>query len=139
MKLLHELTFFVFSSTETVKESTLEAIGYICQDIQDHRCLEVMSNDILTAIVHGMKRDEPSPHVRLAATNALLNSLEFTRANFETDVSFLLSLFCTVTLQCTEEANIDSFLYWWGWGKSLLVHSMSKHTYVLWGLEYRIS
>ena len=106
MKLLHELIFCVFSSTETVKESTLEAIGYICQDIQDHRCLEVMSNDILTAIVHGMKRDEPSPHVRLAATNALLNSLEFTRANFETDVSFLLSLFCTVTLQCTEEAYV---------------------------------
>ena len=75
------------NSTEMVKESTLEAIGYICQDIQDHRCLEVMSNDILTAIVHGMKRDEPSPYVRLAATNALLNSLEFTRANFETDVS----------------------------------------------------
>ena len=121
MKLLHELFFFVFSSTETVKESTLEAIGYICQDIQDHRCLEVMSNDILTAIVHGMKRDEPSPHVRLAATNALLNSLEFTRANFETDVSFLLSLFCTVTLQCTEKAYNDSFFYWWWWGKSLLV------------------
>ena len=57
-----------------------------------------MSNDILTAIVHGMKRDEPSPHVRLAATNALLNSLEFTRANFETDVSFLLSLFFTEAL-----------------------------------------
>ena len=57
-----------------------------------------MSNDILTAIVHGMKRDEPSPHVRLAATNALLNSLEFTRANFETDVSFLLSSFCTEAL-----------------------------------------
>lgn len=34
-----------------------------------------------------MKRDEPSNHVRLAATNALLNSLEFTRANFEKEVS----------------------------------------------------
>ena len=75
------------SSTEMVKEATLEALGYICQDIQDHRCLEAKSNEILTAIVHGMKRDEPSPHVRLAATNALLNSLEFTRANFEKDVS----------------------------------------------------
>jgi len=61
----------------------LEAIGYICQDIQDHLCLEAKSNEILTAIVHGMKRDEPSSHVRLAATNALFNSLEFTRANFE--------------------------------------------------------
>ncbi len=79
------------SSTEMCKEATLEAIGYICQDI-DQRCLEEKSNEILTAIVHGMKRDEPSNHVRLAATNALLNSLEFTRANFEKDVSYLISL-----------------------------------------------
>ena len=76
------------NSTEMRKEATLEAIGYICQDI-DHRCLEEKSNEILTAIVHGMKKDEPSNHVRLAATNALLNSLEFTRANFEKDVSIL--------------------------------------------------
>jgi len=46
------------------------------------------SNQILTAIVHGMKRDEPSDRVRLAATNALLNSLEFTKTNFETEVTF---------------------------------------------------
>lgn len=44
------------------------------------------SNHILTAIVHGMKRDEASNRVRLAATNALLNSLEFTKSNFETEV-----------------------------------------------------
>lgn len=75
------------NSSEMMKESTLEAIGYICQDIQEHGCLEAKSNEILTAIVHGMKREEPSPHVRLAATNALFNSLEFTRANFEKDVS----------------------------------------------------
>ena len=74
------------NSTEAVKESTLEAIGYICQDIEQ-RCLEESSNHILTAIVHGMKREEPSDHVRLAATNALLNSLEFTKANFEKEVT----------------------------------------------------
>lgn len=33
-----------------------------------------------------MKRDEPSNRVRLAATNALLNSLEFTRSNFDAEV-----------------------------------------------------
>jgi importin subunit beta-1 len=73
------------SSTEMCKEATLEAIGYICQDI-DTKCLEEKSNEILTAIVHGMKREEPSNHVRLAATNALLNSLEYTQANFEKEV-----------------------------------------------------
>jgi importin subunit beta-1 len=35
-----------------------------------------------------MKKQEPSNHVRLAATNALLNSLEFTRSNFSNDVNF---------------------------------------------------
>ena len=47
--------------------------------------MEDSANEILTAIVHGMRRDETSNQVKLASTNALLNSLEFTRANFEKD------------------------------------------------------
>ena len=39
----------------------------------------------MTAIVHGMRRDETSNQVRLAATRALNNSLEFTKANFDKD------------------------------------------------------
>ncbi len=42
---------------------------------------------ILTAIVQGMNKEEPSDRVRLAATKAMLNSLEFTKANFEKEVS----------------------------------------------------
>lgn len=95
------------NSTEMVREATLEAIGYICQDIvsdcqvhilgshissslylKDAEVLATQSNEILTAIVHGMKREEPSNHVRLAATTALLNSLEFTKANFDKDVCY---------------------------------------------------
>lgn len=33
-----------------------------------------------------MRKEEPSNNVKLAATNALLNSLEFTKANFEKEV-----------------------------------------------------
>lgn len=51
------------------------------------KVLEQQSNSILTAIVHGMRKEEPSVHVRLAATNALLNSLEFTKKNFGMEVS----------------------------------------------------
>lgn len=89
-------------STEMMKESTLEAIGYICQDI-DPEILQSQSNEILTAIVHGMKKDEPSNNVRLAATNALLNSLEFTKANFdkETERHFIMQVVCEAT-QSTE-------------------------------------
>jgi importin subunit beta-1 len=46
-----------------------------------------------------MRRDEPSNHVKLAATNALLNSLEFTRANFEKDTErhFIMQVVCEAT------------------------------------------
>jgi len=95
------------NSTEMRKEATLEAIGYICQDI-DHRCLEEKSNEILTAIVHGMKKDEPSNHVRLAATNALLNSLEFTRANFEKDAErhFIMQVVCEATVATDTQVKV---------------------------------
>lgn len=45
---------------------------------------------ILTAIVKGLGKDEPSNNVRLAAANAMLNSLEFTKSNFSVEVLFLL-------------------------------------------------
>ncbi|CAL1266262.1 unnamed protein product [Larinioides sclopetarius] len=86
------------NSTEMTKEATLEAIGYICQDIEPE-VLVTQSNDILTAIVHGIRKDEPSDHVKLAATNALLNSLEFTKANFEKESErhFIMQVVCEAT------------------------------------------
>lgn len=84
------------------REATLETIGYVCQDI-NAEVLEPQSNAILTAIIHGMRKNEPSNHVRLAATNALLNSLEFTKANFEKDSerNFIMEVVCEAT-QSTE-------------------------------------
>ena len=86
------------SSTEMQKEATLEAIGYICQEI-DAEVLVSQSNQILTAIIHGMRSTEPSNHVRLAATQALLNSLEFTKDNFEreTERNFIMEVVCEAT------------------------------------------
>ncbi|KAL9692380.1 hypothetical protein quinque_016404 [Culex quinquefasciatus] len=86
------------ASTEMERESTLEAIGYICQDINSE-ILEHQSNQILTAIIHGMRKSEPSNHVRLAATNALLNSLEFTKANFEetAERNYIMEVVCEAT------------------------------------------
>uniref|UniRef100_A0A667WUK5 Karyopherin (importin) beta 1 n=1 Tax=Myripristis murdjan TaxID=586833 RepID=A0A667WUK5_9TELE len=90
------------SSTEHMKESTLEAIGYICQDI-DPEQLQDNANQILTAIIQGMRKEEPSNNVKLAATNALLNSLEFTKANFdkETERHFIMQVVCEAT-QCPD-------------------------------------
>ncbi|XP_022919169.1 importin subunit beta isoform X2 [Onthophagus taurus] len=84
--------------TEMQKEATLEAIGYICQEI-DSEALVSQSNEILTAIIHGMRSSEPSNHVRLAATQALLNSLEFTKNNFdrEAERNFIMEVVCEAT------------------------------------------
>lgn len=69
---------------------------------QEQEVLVSQSNQILTAIIHGMRQSEPSNHVRLAATTALLNSLEFTRANFDRLVCITVTIsFCLyVTRLC---------------------------------------
>ncbi|KAK7879817.1 hypothetical protein WMY93_033513 [Mugilogobius chulae] len=97
-------------STEHMRESTLEAIGYICQDI-DPEHLQEKANQILTAIIQGMRKEEPSNNVKLAATNALLNSLEFTKANSqkvtkanfdrESERHFIMQVVCEAT-QCPD-------------------------------------
>lgn len=88
----------VENTTERSREAALEAIGYICQDISSE-VLENQSNQILTAIIYGMRKVEPSNHVRLAATTALCNSLEFTKANFDkqTERNYIMEVVCEST------------------------------------------
>ena len=45
---------------------------YICEEIEPET-LAAQSNLILTAVIQGMRKEEPQQEVRLAATNALLN------------------------------------------------------------------
>lgn len=68
------------------------------------------SNQILTAIVHGMKRDEVSNRVRLAATNACLNSLEFTKSNFDNEV-ILGTLFISLRIVILTNGIINCVNY----------------------------
>ena len=44
----------------------------------------------MTALVYGMRKEETNDNVRLAATMALFNSLEFTKNNFQNDVKYNL-------------------------------------------------
>ena len=70
---------------ERTKEASLEAIGYICADVQPELLFQ-HSNQILNAICSGLHQSETSPHVKLAAITAMFNSIEFTKANFDRDV-----------------------------------------------------
>jgi importin subunit beta-1 len=70
------------------KEAALNTIGYICEEIAqlETTCLEARSNEILTAVVAGMRADEPDPKIKVAATKALCNALEFAKSNFDVSV-----------------------------------------------------
>lgn len=83
--------------------------GYICQDINSDVLTE-QCNQILTAIIHGMRSSEPSSHVRLAATVALNNSLEFTKANFdkENERNFIMEVVCEATQSLDRRISVSA-------------------------------
>lgn len=87
------------ASQPPIRLASLESIGYICQDI-DQSCIQAADlNNILTAIVGIGMRVEECDEVKLAATTALLNSLEFTEANFkkENERDYIMHAVCTTT------------------------------------------
>lgn len=92
--LISDLLLSASSPEDHVKQASLEALGYTCEEagIGDRldEVLSLKSNEILTAVVQGMaypggptSTDQSAGLVRLAATNALNNTLEFARAQFE--------------------------------------------------------
>lgn len=69
-----------------LKESTLESFGYVCEEIAGSDALaQEQVNFVLTAVVQGMNEGEADADVRLAATHALYNALDFAQTNFEND------------------------------------------------------
>lgn len=57
-------------------------------DWQDPEIVAARSNEILTAVVQGARKEETNRDVQMAAMSALYNSLEFIRDNFEREVSY---------------------------------------------------
>lgn len=98
----------VNATSEMQKEATLETIGYICSEI-DSDVLSSQSNDILTAIIQGMRVTEQNNHVRLAATRALVNSLEFTKANFDQphERNYIMEVVCEATQSTDVQIKVN--------------------------------
>lgn len=97
------------SSSEKLKESSLESLGYMCQDIVSP-AIEAKANAILTAIVHGMRKEEVSEHVRLAATTAMLNALELTKRNFENqdERNIIMQVVCEATQATNTQIRVTA-------------------------------
>lgn len=85
-----------------LRQSSFEALGYVCEECPD--ALQEHSNNVLTAIHNGMRAEEKNHDIKLAATKALANSLEFVKANMEreNDRRMIMQMVFGVT-QCEEE------------------------------------
>lgn len=94
----------------TLKQSTLQAIGYVCE-ATDPAVLASQSNSILTAVVQGARKEEPNQDVRLAAINALINSLDFIKENFEREGerNFIMQVVCEATQSESSEVQVAAF------------------------------
>lgn len=82
-----------------VKQSTLETVGYTCEEIAGESVLEQgQINNLLTAIAQGMKDEDSAVH--LAATQAMTNALHFAETNFEneTERTYIMRVVCESTL-----------------------------------------
>ncbi|KAF9528868.1 armadillo-type protein [Crepidotus variabilis] len=90
--------------------STLQTIGFICEAIKPE-ILSLRSNEILTAVIHGARKDEPSSEVQLAAIHALYNSLEFVRENFEREGerNYIMQVVCEATQNSNVSVQVGSF------------------------------
>ncbi|KAF9516651.1 hypothetical protein BS47DRAFT_619973 [Hydnum rufescens UP504] len=93
-----------------VRVSTLSAIGYICESIKPE-ILSSRSNEILTAVVQGARKEETNADVNLAAMHALYNSLEFVRENFEREGerNFLMQVVCEATQSPSIPVQVAAF------------------------------
>lgn len=84
-----------------LRQGTLEALGYVCEEIAGTDALaQDEVNSVLTAVVQGMNKTEVNNDVRLAATRALYNAVEFAQTNFENEMerNYIMQVVCEATL-----------------------------------------
>ncbi|XP_010553116.1 PREDICTED: importin subunit beta-1 [Tarenaya hassleriana] len=93
-------------SPAPLKQSTLETLGYVCEEISHQDLVQDEVNSVLTAVVQGMNQSENNAEVRLAATRALYNALEFAQTNFENEMerNYIMKVVCETAL--AKEAEI---------------------------------
>ncbi|KNA05573.1 hypothetical protein SOVF_188920 [Spinacia oleracea] len=89
----------------TLKQATLETLGYVCEETSHEQLEQSEVNAILTAVVQGMNCAQHSAEIRLAATRALYNALAFAETNFKNEMerNYIMKVVCeTATSQEVE-------------------------------------
>ncbi|KAJ7160875.1 armadillo-type protein [Mycena filopes] len=109
--LIEILLGFMNSPTNVnLRIATLQTIGFICESIKPE-ILTLRANEILTAVIHGARKEEPSTEVQLAAIHALYNSLEFVRDNFEREGerNYIMQVVCEATQNSAVAVQVGAF------------------------------
>ena len=103
-----------------LKTSTLQSLGYVCEEIKSTDLGQQQVNAMLTAIVQGMRKEESEDEIRLYATRALLNALEFAAQNFKNEFerNYIMQVVCEGTL-CNSVEVRPYFL------KSAMAHTVA--------------
>lgn len=95
----------------SLKQATLETLGFVCEEISHQDLEQDEVNTVLTAVVQGMNLAEHSPEVRLAATNALYNALDFAQTNFENEMerNYIMKVVCETAMSKEVEIRQAAF------------------------------
>ena len=100
-ELMSTLVKNVEQGGDHLKQTSLTTIGYICDtdDAQLRESLSGYSNQILTAVVQGARKEEENLEVRNAAIIALSDCLDFIRSNFdnEGERNYIMQVVCEAT------------------------------------------
>jgi len=88
----------VQSESNALKQATLQATGYICEELPTD-VLQSQSNHILTSVCKGIKDNDTE--VKFAACNAMYNALEFVKENFEKEVerNYIMQVLCEAAVE----------------------------------------
>ncbi len=112
-ELMPTLVQYVNDKSPQLRQLALTTIGYICNEpnVELRNSLDQHSNAILTAVVQGVHKDETSSDVRYAAIEALLDSLEFVRSNFdnEGERNYIMQVVCEATQSDDSRVQAGAF------------------------------
>ncbi|KAI3963541.1 hypothetical protein MKW92_025741 [Papaver armeniacum] len=98
-------------SPATLKQATLETLGYVCEEISHQDLAQDEVNTVLTAVVQGMTLGNHVVEVRLAATRALYNALDFAQTNFENKMErdYIMKVVCETAMAAEEDIRQAAF------------------------------
>ncbi|EME28196.1 protein transporter [Galdieria sulphuraria] len=102
------------NSSDELRESSIMTLGYMCETASQNGEVDILSqrsSQILTAVVRGIEEPEEKFNIRFAAISALLNAIDFAKANFEseTERTYIMNTVCKVASGSDERIRIVAF------------------------------